>query len=100
VQAEQPKPLDPPVARLVEQLGDPVVDRRFEAARELAAVEEPQVINVLADMVDRDINRREALAALLLSKEPSAAKVLAAARVASAIDAQVRALEHELQTRS
>lgn len=89
--------LDPAVQVLVRQLGDPLVSRRFEAAHTLAGIEEPELVPILAEMVDRGASRREALAALMWSKDPAAGRALVAMRQSSMIDAQVRALEQEFQ---
>jgi hypothetical protein len=89
--------LDSGMQKLVDQLGDPLVNRRYEAARELARSGEPQVVPVLQEMVQEGVNRREALAALLLSDDPSAARALSEVRTSRTIDAQVIALSIELQ---
>lgn len=93
---------DPVVGQLVQQLGDPLVDRRFQAARELAKLpQQPQVVATLSSMVQRDVNRREALAALILCKDPVARKVLDdASRSSGTVNAQITALKHEMRKSS
>jgi hypothetical protein len=91
-------PVDSSVERLMKQLNDPLVDRRFEAARALAKVDQPHVVQTLSSMIQRDVNRREALAALLLSDDPAAQRALADATCGSrVVGAQVTALKHELR---
>jgi hypothetical protein len=49
-------------------------------------------------MVSADVNRREALAALVLSDDPAAQQaVTAAAKSSRSIDAQLRVLQRELK---
>lgn len=95
--ARQPEPqIDPRVLRLVNQLGDPLVKNRYDAARELAHTDPPVVVPILAEMVEQGVNRREALAALMLSRDPLALSVLAEVRTSPTIEAQVIALRTEI----
>lgn len=88
---------DPSIDRLLRQLNDPLVDRRLQAARELSKVGRPQVVQTLSKMVQCDVNRREALAALMLSDDPEARRAIdAAKRSSNVVSAQVFALKQEL----
>jgi len=89
---------NPPIKPLVQELGSPLVEQRFAAARALAVVNDPSVVPMLCRMVASDVNRREALAALVLCDDPAARQaVTAAAKSSRSIDAQLRVLHRELK---
>lgn len=90
-------PVDSSVRTLVQQLNDPLVNNRFAAAKELANSNEPQVVNILTEMIDSGMNRREALAALMWSKKPQAEQALDFVRTSPVVEAQFVALKLEFQ---
>ena len=89
----------PPVERFIANLEHPQVDRRFAAAKALGSMcDRTDVGLTLRRMVDQNDRRREALAALLSCPNPKAATFINAARArTSSIDAEVRAVQTELQ---
>jgi HEAT repeat protein len=89
----------PPVERFIANLEHPQVDRRFAAAKALGSMcDRTDVGLTLRRMVDQNDRRREALAALLSCPSPKAATFINAARArTSSIDAEVRAVQTELQ---
>jgi hypothetical protein len=80
----------PPVDGLVAQLGNPNAKIRFAAAKALGRINGPAVTARMAALVERDVHRREALAALMYSRGKEAERYLDAARkypeLAAAID--------------
>ena len=88
------------LARLFERLDDPHVAVRLAAARALGTIDGPAVTARLAEMVQHDQNRREALAALISSTGPEAVHYLARARKSEMLSSQIRALELELKNPS
>jgi hypothetical protein len=81
---------NPPVDGLVAQLDNPDARVRFAAAKALGRINGPAVTARMAALVERDVHRREALAALMYSRGKEAARYLDAARkypeLAAAID--------------
>jgi hypothetical protein len=80
----------PPVDALVTQLGNTDARIRFAAAKALGRINGPDVTARMAALVERDVHRREALAALIYSRGKEAARYLDTARkypeLAAAID--------------
>ena len=70
----------PPVDALFQHLGHPETAVRLAAAKALGRINGPVVARRLADLVERDTHRREALAALMYSRGNEAARYLEAAR--------------------
>jgi hypothetical protein len=87
---------NPPVERLAAELRHPLVQRRLAAARALGAVRDTRVTEVLGQMLAQDESRREVLAALMLSDDPSARDMLQSARRSRSIDAQCLALQSQI----
>ncbi|MDQ3441605.1 MAG: hypothetical protein M3478_14780 [Planctomycetota bacterium] len=89
----------PPVERFIANLDHPQVDRRFAAAKALGSMcDRDDVGQTLRRMVEQNHHRRAALAALLSCPSREAATYIHAARTrASSIDAEVRAVQTELQ---
>jgi hypothetical protein len=87
---------DPPVEQLLAELRHPLVQRRFAAARALAAVPQARVVDALQQMLRHDECRREVLAALMLSDSPSARELLRTARQSRSIDAQCMAIQTQI----
>ena len=89
----------PPIERFIANLDHPQVDRRFAAAKALGSMcDRTDVGQILRRMVNQNDRRREALAALLSCRSDEAAKFINAARArTSSIDAEVRAVQTELQ---
>ncbi|MBX3411523.1 MAG: hypothetical protein KF708_02305 [Pirellulales bacterium] len=71
---------NPPIEGLFAALASPDVDERIVAARALAARNDPAVSRRLAQIVMQNNARREALVALLMSKDAVASEFLAYAR--------------------
>lgn len=89
---------NPPVEKLIAALDDARVDRRFAAAKSLGTLcNRPDVSQALRRMVDTNRHRREALAALLSCPSQEATLFINTARTRSSIDAEVRAVQTELQ---
>jgi HEAT repeat protein len=81
---------DPPVEALLARLDDPRVDVRVAAALVLGRINGPAVTRRLAAMVERNVNRREALIALTASHGPEARAYLAHASEVDELSAAVR----------
>jgi hypothetical protein len=87
----------PPLDRLIEHLGNGRVDRRLAAAKALGEVCDPQLVARLRWMVQRNVHRREALAALLQCHQPQAGEFLLAARGNRVIDAEIRSVQMQMK---
>jgi hypothetical protein len=88
---------NPPVDRFVEQLNSPLLANRMAAAQALGEICDADVAGRLAQMVRSGTNRREAIAALLSSSKPIAARSLANASNGNrAVIAQIQAMEAEM----
>ncbi len=88
----------PPVERLIAALDEPRVDNRFAAAKALGALcDRTEVGEALRRMVSTNRNRREALAALLSCPSREATTFINTARARASVDAEVRAVQTELQ---
>jgi hypothetical protein len=86
----------PPVDGLVAQLNSPLLANRMTAARALGEICDADVAEKLVQMVQTGTNRREAIAALLSSTKPIAARSLALASQGNrAVHAQVQAMKLE-----
>ena len=88
---------DPPVNALLAQLNNPLVERRFAAARALGEVCRPEVVELLWRMVARDVQRREALAALIQCHDPRAGRYLALANDDPGLEAQLRSVRDQMK---
>lgn len=88
-----------PVEAFFLTLGDARFSRRTAAARVLGHINGPEVTHRLAQLVDQDIHRREALIALAWSRGTEAQAYLAAATTSPQIGALVRSilLQRDLQ---
>lgn len=97
--APKPSPpvVDPSVQKLVKQLGDPLVKNRYDAAKELAMTDAAVVVPILMGMVEQGHYRREALAALMMSRDPLAAEALEEVKTSQTVEAQVIALRSEIR---
>ncbi|HEV2294977.1 MAG TPA: hypothetical protein VGR35_14075 [Tepidisphaeraceae bacterium] len=88
----------PPVEQLMAALDSAHVDRRLAAAKSLGTLcHRPDVGAALRQMVTTNRHRREALAALLSCPSQDATTFINTARARSSIDAEVRAVQTELQ---
>lgn len=88
----------PPVDKLIAALDDARVDNRFAAAKALGALcDRRDVGEALRRMVSTNHNRREALAALLSCPSREATTFINTARARASVDAEVRAVQTELQ---
>jgi hypothetical protein len=94
-------PQTPPAVRqgvinaLFAQMEDSNVENRLIAARALADIDGPQTIARLGRMIDQNVSRREALAALVWSSRHStdAARLLEQARRSPRLASSIRAIE-------
>jgi hypothetical protein len=82
----------PPVEPLFAQLRHPDVRMRLASAKALARIDGPAVTARLEVMVRQDVNRREAVAALLYCDSPEAAEFLRAARRSPDLAATINAV--------
>jgi hypothetical protein len=89
---------DPPVDLVFQRLDDRYYPARMAAARVLGRIDGPVVTERLATMVERRVNRREALVALVSSPGQDAAQFLAEAEHRPALAAAVHAARLQLQT--
>jgi hypothetical protein len=88
---------NPPVNSLVAQLNSPLLANRMTAARALGEICDADVAEKLVQMVQTGTNRREAIAALLSSSKPIAARSLAVASNGNrAVHAQIQAMKLEI----
>jgi hypothetical protein len=87
---------DPPVNQLLVELRNPLMQKRFAAARALGALPAPKVVPGLRQMLQRDDTRRDALAALMCCDDPTARQILQHARQSRSIDAQCLALQTQI----
>ena len=90
---------DPPTECLLAELGDARSDTRLAAARALGRIDGPELTVRLADLVRRDVNRREALAALMLSAGPEAQQFLEAASRQKSIASVIHSVKLTLSNR-
>ena len=88
---------DAPVDALFAYLDAPRMDRRLAAARALGRINGPAVSERLATMVERGFHRREALAALLSSNGPEAARVLSSFQRMPSLVSVIRSIELQLR---
>lgn len=87
---------DPPREALLNELNNPIVANRQAAAQALGAICNAELVERLGEMVESNINRREALAALLAAKNASAMAMLDdVARRHAAVKSQIQALKSE-----
>jgi HEAT repeat protein len=89
---------DPPVQALIEELSNSRVAIRFAAARVLGRIDGPVTTEQLVYLIQRNTQRREALAALLYSGGPDASAFLSNARNVPALAGTVRAVEIQLKS--
>jgi hypothetical protein len=82
------------------RLDDPLVSRRMAAARALGKIDGPLITQRLAQMIQRNENRREALAALVTSQGRDATRFIALASKEPTLASQIRVLRTELNNRS
>jgi hypothetical protein len=88
---------NPPIDGLVAQLNSPLLANRMTAARALGEICDSDVAERLVQLVQSGTNRREAIAALLSSSTPIAARSLAVASEGNrTIRAQVHAMKSEI----
>lgn len=88
---------EPPVDLLLANLNCPLVDHRYAAARVLGQLHDESLPSRLAQMIATDTNRREALAVLVWSTGPAAARTLKEATFRSpALQSEVNALQQEM----
>jgi HEAT repeat protein len=82
-------------AVLFDELQGPRVEDRLAAAQALGRIDGPETAARLADMAERNVSRREAVAALIWSGDRSkaAAAALEAARRSPRLASTVRTLE-------
>lgn len=85
------------VTALLKRFSDPRVAVRISAARSLGGIESAETTALLIQQVNRDICRRESLAALMCSRDESAAAFVAAARNSSDLSPIVRSVEFQLK---
>ncbi len=90
----------PAIDELFARLDDPHLDVRLAAARALGRIDGPAVTRRLAAMVERNVNQREALAALITSHGRDAQAIVAQARRRSSLAATIQSLEILLQSNS
>jgi hypothetical protein len=86
---------------LLAELSSPRIAARYAAVRELARIDGPATTSMLIDLVEQNIHRREALAALLLcaaNNDELARTYLADARESRGMEALVRSAEMQLKT--
>jgi hypothetical protein len=83
----------PPTRALFDALDDPRVPIRLAAAKLLGKIDGPETTRRLAEMVRLNINRREALVALIHNDSADAAEFLSEAARDSSLAAVVRSLE-------
>jgi hypothetical protein len=83
---------EPPVEDLFAAMSNERMRVRMDAARTLGGLNNPAVSRRLAQMAINNINRREALVALLSSSDPVARQFLAAAQQDLELAPSVRAL--------
>ena len=86
-----------PVDALFAHLDAPRMDRRLAAARALGRINGPAVSERLATMVERGLHRREALAALLSSNGPEAARALSSFQRMPSLVSVIRSIELQLR---
>ena len=82
------------------RLDDRHVAARMAAARALGKIDGPVITSKLAEMVNRDQNRREALAALISSQGTEAERFVARAKRDSLLGPTIQSLEAELKNPS
>lgn len=87
---------NPPIEGLFAALGSPDADERLVAARALAARNDPAVSSRLARIVMQNNARREALVALLMSKDAVASEFLAFARADQRLGPSVQAVSAQM----
>ena len=90
---------DPPVDEFFKYLRHSRQDVRMAAARVLGRLNRPEVLSRLTRMIERDVNRRTAIAALLSSDGEKAREVLAAAEAHPALAGTVQSVRSELATK-
>jgi HEAT repeat protein len=83
---------------LLEQLDSPSVTTRLAAARALGAIDGPQTTAALAKLVQSGSNRREALAALMLSGGDDARRFVAEAETDAPLAAAMRSVRSQIRT--
>ena len=88
------------IEQMFRRLDDPSVRTRMAAARVLGRIDGPVITQRLAQMVWRNENRREALAALVSSGGSDAASFVAKAKRQVALASEIRAVETELNNPS
>ena len=91
---------DAVIPQLFARLDDPHISTRMAAARALGRIDGPLVTRQLAEMIQRNQNRREALAALITSPGRDALAYLSQARRDSSLHPTIQALESELKNSS
>jgi hypothetical protein len=89
---------EPPVQAFIDDLGNSRVAIRFAAARVLGRIDGPVTTEQLVWLIQRNKQRREALAALLYSGGPDAAAFLDDARRRPSLAGTLRAVEMQMQT--
>lgn len=87
----------PPMQELMAALSAANVADRFAAARALGHIDGPHTTAQMVSRIEKNISRRECLAALLLSRGKEAKTAVAEARQSPLLDPLVRALQSELQ---
>lgn len=87
----------PPMRELMAALSAANVADRIAAARALGHIDGPKTTAELVSRIDKNISRRECLAALILSRGKEAKTAVAEARQSPLLEPLVRALQSELQ---
>lgn len=88
----------PPVEAIFGELSNPRIAIRIAAARALARINGPETVAILVNRVGRDVDRREALAALLCTEAEDAQAFIAEARASRHLAPMVRSIEIQLQS--
>jgi hypothetical protein len=89
---------EPPVDPLFELLNSRNYPQRMAAARVLGRLDGPVISKRLAQMVVHDVNRREAILALLSCPDEDAIRFLQSAQQYPALAADIRRARNQLQT--
>ena len=84
------------IDELFRRLDDSLVSRRMAAARALGRLDGPVITERLAMMVQRNENRREALAALVSSEGDDATDFISRARKQPSLASEIRVIQSEL----
>jgi hypothetical protein len=86
----------PPIQRLIARLNDPLVEVRMAAARALGRIDGPELTRQLANMAERNQNRREAIMALACSDGAEAREFVRRAAVSGSLVSVTKSVLAEL----